>query len=263
MNAMIIPTSVFGAERVKGKGQHLWASLIRSSGGEGIEIRRELFPSEALPLDLCREAAMNEKLRCVYSVPVEIWDAGGKLNEAGFMKALREARTLKPEMLKVSLGHFHETASGLRQLEQLLEQYRCEAGRLTLLVENDQTLQGGQPARLLSFFQKIEREGIQDVRMTFDTGNWAYCGEDAFDAARVLSRYVAYIHLKHVEKPHGTCVTLPLPPEADAQWRKLLEWLPGDVPRAIEFELPGADSLAYYINLAGRAHAGLVSEEGR
>lgn len=262
MHTIIIPTSVFGAERVKEEGQHTLATLIRSNGGDGIEIRRELFPSGELPLAACHEVINNQQLRCVYSVPIELWDKTGQFNEPGILKALVEARTLKPEMLKVSLGHYHGRDS-LDQLARLLGEYRREAGPLTLLVENDQTPHGGKVSNLLDFFKEVAREGISDVRMTFDTGNWVYSGEDAFAAAECLSVYVGYIHCKHVEMADGVYVTLPLPPEDEADWRKLLELLPDHVPRAIEFVLPSQDSLAYYINLLGRKNTKLILEEGR
>ncbi|GAA3325523.1 hypothetical protein GCM10020331_057780 [Ectobacillus funiculus] len=37
-------------------------------------------------------------------------------------------------------------------------------------------------------------------KMTFDVGNWAYTGEDVYEALEQLRPYTVYVHLKHVEK---------------------------------------------------------------
>ncbi|QWU16543.1 Xylose isomerase-like TIM barrel [Paenibacillus sophorae] len=259
MNVVFVPTSVFGS--VCGT-QYGLAEPIRSGGADGIEIRRELFPSGALPLAECREAILRSGLRCVYSVPMELWNPEGRLNEEVLSHILAEAAVLRPEMLKVSLGYYagipgfasedelrgaeHEQ---LGQLERLLRQYRETAGELTLLIENDQTSYGGRAENLKAFFQAVERCGLGGVKMTFDTGNWLYSGEDPLKAAVTFAPYVAYIHCKHVIRSDGVWVTLPLPQEKDALWRKLLGLLPGDVPRAIEFGLPEEGCLEGYIEM--------------
>lgn len=245
MRTIYIPASVFGAGVSE---QHNLVSTVRSSGGDGLEFRRELFPSGELPLTACREAIERERLRCVYSIPMELWKTTGELNEEALLKALKEAKTLRPEMLKVSLGHYSKKCK-LEQLERLLEDHRQQVGQLTLLIENDQTPYGGRAENLLAFFEAVILYGLSGVKMTFDTGNWAYCGEDAFAAAEILAPYVAYIHCKHVDSSGGTRITRPLPPEEDAPWRMLLKLLPADVPLAIEFTLPQEGSLNYYVNL--------------
>ncbi|ULO07304.1 sugar phosphate isomerase/epimerase [Paenibacillus sp. 19GGS1-52] len=248
MSMIYIPASVFGAGVSE---QHNLAATVRSSGGDGLEFRRELFPPGELPLIACREAVERERLHSVYSVPIELWKTTGELNEVGLLKALKEAQMLRPEMLKVSLGHFNRECKleQVERLKQLLEDHRLQAGQFTLLIENDQTPYGGKAENLLFFFEAVTRYGLPGVKLTFDTGNWAYCGEDAFAAAEMLAPYVAYIHCKHVDSSTGTCITLPLPPEKDAPWRKLLKLLPDEVPRAIEFTLPPGERLNYYVNL--------------
>ncbi|NJJ38513.1 sugar phosphate isomerase/epimerase family protein [Paenibacillus apii] len=259
MNAVFVPTSVFGNACVA--QQHL-AEPIRAGGADGIEIRRELFLPGALPLAECREANLRSGLRCVYSVPMELWNQEGKLNEELLLHILEEAAVLKPEMLKVSLGCYAgipglaseeelilAEQGRLIQLERLLRKYREISGPLTLLIENDQTFYGGKADNLKAFFQAVKRCGLDGVKMTFDTGNWIYCEEDPLAAAAIFAPFVAYIHFKHVVRSGGMWITLPLPEEEDALWRKLLGRLPGNVPRAIEFALPGAECLERYIGM--------------
>ncbi|BCG56879.1 hypothetical protein PUR_03040 [Paenibacillus sp. URB8-2] len=266
MNAVFVPTSVFGNACVA--QQHL-VEPIRAGGADGIEIRRELFRPGALPLAECREANRRSGLRCVYSVPMELWNREGRLNEELLSHILSEAAVLKPEMLKVSLGRYAgipgltseeelilAEQGRLTQLDRLLRKYREMSGPLTLLIENDQTFYGGKAVNLKAFFQAVKRCGLEGVKMTFDTGNWIYCEEDPLAAAVTFAPYVAYIHFKHVVRSGGMWITLPLPGEADALWRKLLGLLPGDVPRAIEFALPGAGCLEGYIGMLRNSGSG-------
>ncbi|MDT3427223.1 sugar phosphate isomerase/epimerase [Paenibacillus forsythiae] len=271
MNAVFVPTSVFGSAC---GAQYGLAERIQSGGADGIEIRRELFLPGALPLAECREANLRSGLRCVYSVPMELWNAEGRLNEELLSHILAEALVLKAEMLKVSLGHYagvrgfaseEELRSAeherIGQLDRLLRRHRGEAGALTLLIENDQTSYGGRAENLKAFFQAVERYGLDGVKMTFDTGNWLYSGEDPLKAAETFAPYVAYIHCKHVIRSGGVWVTLPLPQDEDAPWRKLLGLLPGNVPRAIEFGLPGEGCLEGYIGMLREGCSGAMSAE--
>lgn len=278
MKAVFVPTSVFG--NTPGL-QHEWAQTVRAAGADGIEIRRELFPPGKLPLAECREANRNSGLRCIYSVPLELWDEAGRLNETQLSGILEEAGILRPEMLKVSLGHFMAAdwadpgeeaieASGgwksseihasrnsderLTRLGELLDQYGALHGPLTLLIENDQTPHGGNAGNLKAFFQAVERSSLGGVAMTFDTGNWLYAGEEPVKAALELAPYTSYIHCKHVVCSEDNALqTLPIPEEEDAIWRELLAKLPEHASRAIEFTLPGPESLSGYLKMLRQA----------
>ncbi|MNB72897.1 Xylose isomerase-like TIM barrel [compost metagenome] len=291
MKAVFVPTSVFG--NTPGP-QHEWTQTIRAAGADGIEIRRELFPPGELPLAECREANRSSGLRCVYSVPMELWDEAGRLNETQLSAVLEEAGILRPDMLKVSLGHFRAAAGSdaeasvtdapearkagaaegqesrnsherLTRLGGLLEQYRTLHGPLILLVENDQTPHGGDAGNLRAFFQAVGRSGLGGVHMTFDTGNWMYAGEEPVRAALDLAPYTAYIHCKHVVYSEDDVLqTVPIPVEEDAFWRELLSLLPDRASRAIEFAIPGPESLPGYLNMLrqarGRAGKGTEAE---
>lgn len=278
MKAVFVPTSAFG--NTPGL-QHEWTQTVRAAGADGIEIRRELFPPGKLPLAECREANRNSGLRCIYSVPMELWDEAGRLNETQLSEVLEEAGILRPEMVKVSLGHFIAAAGGeteegvtkaagvrkasdgqvsrnseerLTRLGGLLQQYRALHGPLTLLVENDQTPHGGDAGNLKAFFQAVKRSGLGGVRMTFDTGNWIYAGEEPMRAALDLAPYTAYIHCKHVVySENNTLQTVPIPGEEDALWRELLAYLPDHASRAIEFTIPGPESLSGYLMMLRQA----------
>jgi sugar phosphate isomerase/epimerase len=250
MKRIVVPTSVFGYQKEINQGEY--AALIAESGGQGIEIRRELFSGEPLPLEECRRAIEPHDLIRVYSAPVELWLDHGGLNESGLSTIVREAQTIQADIVKMSLGHFNASLSDVSALSRLLQTFAEGGKAIRLTVENDQTAYGGKLQPIADFFKAVSRENLP-VRLTFDMGNWTYCGEDAMAAADLLSEYVVYIHCKHVEPRDADLVTLPLPREMDASWRELLRRLPSTALRAIEFTLPDVRTLSDYIAMMGKA----------
>src|SRR5258708_28829998 len=80
MKSIVVPPSVFGCRKEVDQGEY--AALIAESGGQGSEIRRELFSGEPLPLELCRQAIEPYDLIRVYSAPVELWLDHSGVNES-------------------------------------------------------------------------------------------------------------------------------------------------------------------------------------
>lgn len=230
-----ITTSAFGADAVRTRGQAAWLDLIAAAGATQVEIRAELF---AAPPDLgaLRAAIAGAGLGCVYSVPLELWpEADGALS-AELPAALAAALTLGADTLKISLGHYRP-ATDLQPLAQLLDE-----GAPQLLVENDQTLQGGRVEPLRAFIQAARAAGLP-VALTFDVGNWRWQDEDPLQAARLLGRDVRYLHCKAVRRRAGGLHAVP-PEAADLlAWQGLMGYFPAGVRRAIEFPLLGADLL--------------------
>ena len=109
------------------------------------------------------------------------------------ISALQHAEAFGSKWLKVSLGYFTDNCD-LQVLKQLLEN-----SPVLLLVENDQTAQGGRIEPMLQFFQRVDLLGLR-VGMTFDIGNWQWQGEPAPQAARQLGRWVRYVHCKAVQR---------------------------------------------------------------
>ena len=78
--------------------------------------------------------------------------------------------------------------------------------------------------------------------MTFDIGNWHWQDQSATTAARLLGRYVTYLHCKGVNRrADGKLVATP-PTAADLQqWQHLMTHMPHGLTRAIEYPLQGTD----------------------
>ncbi|EPJ9228726.1 sugar phosphate isomerase/epimerase family protein [Klebsiella oxytoca] len=233
---IIVVTAAYGNDYVKALGgQSAVLPFIAGSGADGVEIRRELFTPDELSR-LAELAADIERrgLQVCYSAPEALFAADGSLNPR-LSDFLQEAQTLNALWLKLSLGHFshHDDLEALREILQ-------ESG-MALVVENDQT-DCGQLAPMQRF-KAACRVNQLPITLTFDMGNWLWVGDSPEEAARHLAPAVSYIHVKAAEPHHSQFRAVP-PDEASARWLALLNNLPADAPRGIEFPLTGHDLTA-------------------
>ncbi|MHC6227438.1 sugar phosphate isomerase/epimerase family protein [Pseudomonas sp. X10] len=234
LNPVSISLSSYGATWVRQCGQQSFLSLLANAGVARVELREELF--DTAPDTPALAAAIAELgLECLYSSPLELWTAQGQ-PDPRLADKLELARAFGAVALKVSLGHYH-AGCDVSALAPLLRQ----DGPL-LLVENDQTAQGGRLDPLLRFFQQVEAQGLP-LGMTFDIGNWQWQEQSVRQAARLLGRWVRYVHCKAVRRQDGRLVAVP-PEAADLdEWAALMsEFAPG-LTRAVEYPLVGDDLL--------------------
>ena len=233
---IIVVTAAYGNDYVKALGgQSAVLPFIAGSGADGVEIRRELFTPDELSrlAELAADIERRGLLVC-YSAPEALFAADGSLNPR-LSDFLQEAQTLNALWLKLSLGHFshHDDLEALREILQ-------ESG-MALVVENDQT-DCGQLAPMQRF-KAACRVNQLPITLTFDMGNWLWVGDSPEEAARHLAPAVSYIHVKAAEPHHSQFRAVP-PDEASARWLALLNNLPADAPRGIEFPLTGHDLTA-------------------
>lgn len=241
---IMVVTAAYGADRVRqAGGQRAMLPVIAGAGADGVEIRRELFSAEELlALPALGESIELLSLLACYSAPAALFMPDGQLNP-DLPRYLAEANTLNALWLKVSLGHFSDKHS-LEALHALLD----DSG-MALVVENDQT-DCGQLAPMQRF-KAACRVMALPVTLTFDMGNWLWVGDSPEEAARHLAPAVSYIHVKAAVQ-HKDQFRAVAPDATDARWLDLLNQLPADAPRGIEFPLEGADLTAvtrHYVNL--------------
>ena len=241
---IMVVTAAYGADQVRqAGGQRAMLPVIAAAGADGVEIRRELFSSEELlALPALGESIELLGLLACYSAPAPLFTPDGTLNP-DLSRYLAEATTLNALWLKVSLGHFRDKQQ-LEELRTLLN----ESG-MALVVENDQT-DCGQLAPMQRFKAACRVLSLP-VTLTFDMGNWLWVGDSPEEAARHLAPAVSYIHVK-AAVPHHQQFRAIAPDHADARWLELLDQLPSDAPRGIEFPLEGPDLAAvtrHYVNL--------------
>ena len=240
---IIVVTAAYGNDRVAALGgQQALLPVIAAAGADGVEIRRELLSPAALDtLPALSEHIAQHRLQACYSAPEALFEPDGSLNPR-LPALLQEAHQLNALWLKLSLGHFiHKTA--LVPLRAILAN-----SSVALTVENDQT--GCGRLAPMQRFKAAVRVSNLPVRLTFDMGNWLWVDESPEEAARMLAPGVGYIHVKAAQPGHHHWRAVP--PDSDPRWIALLNQLPADVPRGIEFPLEGRDLTAvtrHYVNL--------------
>ncbi|URQ60835.1 sugar phosphate isomerase/epimerase [Pantoea alhagi] len=233
---IIVVTAAYGHQKVTELGGQLaLLPIIAEAGADGVEIRRELLAeSELQSLPQLAEAVAEHRLKASYSVPDALFVEGGKVNPL-LERYLHEAEQLRAQRLKVSLGPYQPGT-----------EITLPVSNVSLVVENDQT-EYGTLAAIAPFFEQPHTH----FEMTFDMANWQWTGDDAMAAARRLAHYVSYIHVK-AAVPHNRSWRAIALDDADNSWRELLNLLPGNVPRGIEFPLQGDDLVAvtrHYVDL--------------
>lgn len=234
MSEIYIPLNSLFAEKITMKDLLQAISIVGKSKASGIEIRRELLKEKELLSILKNIQPILHKanLATVYSAPVPVWNSTGSVNEQALQTIFEESNCISAKWVKLPLGHYIEDKSELQSLWQILKNHP----NVTLLVENDQTLEGGKIQPLASFFENASKIDIP-VSMTFDIGNWAFQNEDAYEAFQIFQPFIFYLHLKHVCKEDNHFFTVSLPIEQDAYWRQFDQWIPASIPRALEFSL--------------------------
>lgn len=230
-----ISLSSYGADLVRQLGQLAFVELLAKAGAQRIEWREELLTAED-PRELAR-AIEQQGLEAVFSSPLQLWGAGQSQPNPQLASTLKRAQSFGAKWLKVSLGHFTDN-NDLHSLASCLAQHPVQ-----LLVENDQTLQGGRIEPFQRFFAQIEQHNLA-VQMTFDIGNWQWQDQSAATAARLLGRHVGYVHCKAVtRRANSTLVAIPPGPNDLHLWEQLLQHMAQGIPRAAEYPLQADDLL--------------------
>lgn len=248
-----ISLSSYGADLVRQRGQGSFIDILAAAGADRIEWREELLTRED-PEQLA-SATRAQGLQSIYSSPMELWLAGQSKPNPELITALQRAQAFGSQWLKVSLGYFTDN-NDLQALAQVLRESTVQ-----LLVENDQTLHGGRIEPFQRFFAAVEQHALP-ISMTFDIGNWHWQDQSASSAARLLGRYVGYVHCKAVSRrADGKLVAIP-PAVSDLHlWEQLLRHMAQGVMRAAEYPLQGEDLLqltrAHVSDLARLGHTRL------
>lgn len=200
LHPVSISLSSYGADLVRSRGQASFLPLLAMAGAQRVELREELFAGPP-DTEALTAAIQLQGLECVFSSPLELWREDGQLNPE-LEPTLRRAEACGAGWLKVSLGLLPEQPD-LAALGRRLARHG-----LQLLVENDQTPQGGRIEVLERFFRLAERQQL-DLAMTFDIGNWRWQEQAADEAALRLGRYVGYVHCKAVMASWSRCLRRP------------------------------------------------------
>lgn len=239
---VLVSLTSFGAAEVRRHGQLWFAQLCAEAGAQAVEVREELLVNAAQELPAIAQWLGTTSLWSVYSCPQPLFAADGSLDMGVLQHAIAATQALGAKWLKMSIGHFAvQSVAHSSESFAALQQHVNAAG-ITLLIENDQTVRAGCIRALQQFFAAADQAGLK-LPMTFDMGNWHYVGECPLEATRCFAERVGYVHAKGVQHP-GKWVAVPLA-QSMAAWRTLLQALPTQVPRAIEYPLINDELTAY------------------
>lgn len=248
---IVIVTSAYGTSYLKKiGGQEKMLDLIQKSGADGIEIRRELLSSEELlQLPHLAKRIKQLKLACFYSVPFGLFKKQSIINPLLDIY-FHEAALLNATLLKFSLGSFNEVmkASQAESLKAILASYPS----IQCVIENDQEKESGNLSVMKAFATAIETYELP-LKLAFDCGNWYWVNEDPTIAAKTLSKYIGYIHIKATQlDKNKKRITIPPTGKDDKCLQLVSQYFPNNIPQGIEFPLIGDDLLTisrHYVDL--------------
>lgn len=223
---IVLNNLVFANDRKKGMQQLEMLKKIVSFGIKSAELRREYFDDIAEETPGIVKYATENHLRLFYSVPDEIF-VNHRINPK-LAQYYDEAQALGIYAIKFNIGDFEALLSeDISNLNELLSH------DIQTNIENDQTQVSGRIAVIEKFMTAVTDAKL-DIKYVYDMGNWRYIDEDENVAAKKLTKYVRYIHVKDDRGYGENLVTVPLN-SGDIAWQKIMEMLPNDVPVAIEY----------------------------
>ena len=213
--------------------------IARDAGADGFEVRRELLPQGMHPSEvqnLHAELALFSAPPA-YSVPRPLF-MRRRLDRDFLLKAHAEAHSFGCQLVKFSAIGMEPGEQEFAALSTLLTAWQQEAPKMKVTVENDQTEASGDLALWVHFFEQAQFFHCP-IWMTFDVGNWSCVGVDATEAAQLLGRFVAYIHVKAVERKEDQWIARPI--HASSSPHPVLRYLASTAPRALEFPIDSPD----------------------
>lgn len=225
-----VNTLVFQEKMQEGTArQHEYFEELKEMGFRFIEIRREYLRDFDAELAETAAKARQLNLDLYYSVPSSLF-LEKKLNPE-LEQYFSEAEILHAHQVKLTLGERPiELDETFQKLAGLLSQFE----EISLSIENDQTLEAGSAEGLARFMVEASPHKLP-LRLTFDTGNFIYIGENPEEAAYILRDFTGYIHLKNVAIPDADRIELALYDTGIIKMGNVLDAFRTAVPAAIEY----------------------------
>lgn len=230
---LVINTLVFLDDLTCGIPQSLIIDKIYDLGIKNVEVRREFISNFNKELVDIREKANKYKMNLFYSVPEWLFNEG-KLRTKEIEAYFSEAYNMGCHKIKMNIGEVDEISKGDIDIINGL----CSKYSIILTVENDQTEENGRCDKIAKFLTRNNELG-GNVSFTFDVGNWNFQNEDSITNAKILTKFVTYIHLKDVDENNKNTLLN----EGILDLKELLDILPKDLPMAIEYPCKSIDEI--------------------
>lgn len=167
-----------------------------------VEIREDLLGEKAKELPQIRVLAEKLNIELVYAS--KIWPLNNdvaKMEEAASntLVGIEDARLLGADTYKIGFGPIDSLLDlGEKQysvFNSIVES--AEKRKVTVCLENTNRELGGRPNLLREFLQRVDSAYIKTC---FDSGNFALWGQDPVEAARELTDFIGYVHVKDLKK---------------------------------------------------------------
>ncbi len=240
---LILNTWIFEQDVKSGVLQQDLVDRVSDLGADGIEIRREYFKDLETEIKEVGKRAQERGLIVNYSVPDVVFLENGTLNP-DLPKYFAEGEAMGISKIKFNTGYFDNFNGDLvTELKQL------PIDQIEMNVENDQTSVSGTIDAISNFLGEAYKLGLTQVGYVYDLGNWAFTHGDAFDAAKKLSRYTHYIHLKNTIETNGELQTSADLNEGLFNWVDLVNRLPKNVQYALEYPMKSDEQIVEQIRM--------------
>ncbi|WP_288488603.1 sugar phosphate isomerase/epimerase [uncultured Limosilactobacillus sp.] len=241
---LILNTWIFEKDVQNGTNQVELVDRVKELGADGIEVRREYFTEFNEELIKTAEKAHQNNMIINYSVPDVIFENDGSINTK-LKQYFDEGKLMGIDKIKFNVGHFDKYQGNLVEDFQNLP-----LAEIKMNVENDQTPTSGTPEAITAFIEASRKAGLNSIGYVYDLGNWAFTGFDAIEAAKALSKYCDYIHLKNsMLNSNGKMITTSDLNQGMLNWRIITKYLPKDVQFALEYPMPNDEAVSRQIRL--------------
>jgi len=228
---IVLNTLVFNQQHDNGESQLNMLKRVVNFGIQQAEVRREFFDDPAKEANDIKNFVSEHQLKLFYSVPETIFTDNGDLNPE-LSTYFAEAKSMGVSSLKMNIGGFDKFSG---DLHSALREYA--ESDIEFNVENDQSIANGSTKNILKFLNAAEKSNL-DIKFVFDLGNWRFVNENELDAAKSLSPYTRYIHVKN-DVLGGTKPQVVSLDTGVIDWHSALEILPKNLPVALEY--PASD----------------------
>ncbi|GKT03162.1 sugar phosphate isomerase/epimerase family protein [Furfurilactobacillus entadae] len=225
-NQIVLNNLLFDADHQAGEPQLAMLQRVVDLNITNAEIRREYFFDLNAEMAGIKSFAEAHDLKLFYSVPDALLVDGG-LNPKLAMY-FDEAEKMGVSVIKFNVN---ENPTLTEEQAAQLADYAARVDQIN--VENNQIKSTGSIEAILAFMQVMENHQLP-IGYVYDMGNWRYVDDDEVEAAKALTKYVRYIHVKDDLGTGSQTKTVPLG-RGDIKWQSILAILPTDVPVALEY----------------------------
>lgn len=237
---LVINTLVFLNDLKNGVEQSVIIDKVNEIGIKNVEVRREFIKDFNNEIVDIKEKASKYNMDLFYSVPEWLFK-GDKLRRNEIEEYFNEAYNMNCHNVKINIGDITElSVEDVNIIEGLCEKYNIK-----LTVENDQTEENGRSEKIYSFLKK-NRELGGNISFTFDVGNWIFQEEDSVKNSELLKDFVAYVHLKNVDKDGKNTLL----DKGILNIEKILNNLPKNLPMALEYPCTSIEEVELEIKKA-------------